>query len=320
MSLANNSYLVPFVSSFNFYYGKKTSTQWAINALQRTSDLLGLGAYSQATRRNYIAQLRWLFQYYPDTRPSLITRPMTIDYLMYCANTLGSSKVKTKMAANAFAFFFRQVLNKPYELPSILFQAHSAKLPAVMSTEEVSTIINSIDNLKHRTIISVLYSTGMRISEVAALKIGDIDSKAMRIKVVSGKGNKDRFTILSPNLLMELRSYWVAYQPDTYLFNGTAKGKKYSVRSIQTIMTKALIKVGLKGKNYTVHTFRHSFATHLLNQGTDLLTIKALLGHANLSQTIQYLHLSEKHIANVVSPYDLLHDATTPTEKSVNLW
>lgn len=116
------------------------------------------------TARNYLSQLRWLFQYYPDIRPSQLTRPMTIDYLVYCSKTLGCSKVKAKMAANAFAFFFRQVLNQPYELPSILFQAHSAKLPSVMSTQEVKTIIDSIDNTKHRTIISLLYSTGMRLS------------------------------------------------------------------------------------------------------------------------------------------------------------
>ncbi len=245
---------------------------------------------------------------------------MTIDYLVYCVKSLGSSKVKTKMAANAFAFFFRQVLNQPYELPSILFQAHSSKLPSVMSTEEVRTIINSIDNVKHRAIISLLYSTGMRLSEIASLKIEDIDSKAMRIKVVSGKGNKDRFTILSDAMLMELRAYWLLYKPEKYLFNGPAKGKKYSVRSIQHILAKALIKVGLDGKSYTIHTFRHSFATHLLNQGTDLLSIKALLGHANIGQTMQYLHLSNHHIQKVVSPYDLLQDMDGTSHKYELSW
>lgn len=245
---------------------------------------------------------------------------MTIDYLVYCTKTLGSSKVKTKMAANAFAFFFRQVLNQPYELPSILFQAHSAKLPSVMSPEEVKTIISSIDNTKHRTIISLLYSTGMRLSEVASLKIADIDSNAMRIKVVSGKGNKDRFTILSESMLLELRAYWLQYRPEKYLFNGPAKGKKYSIRSIQHILGKALIRVGLAGKHYTIHTFRHSFATHLLNQGTDLLSIKALLGHASIAQTIQYLHLSNHHIQNVVSPYDLLQDISSSIHKYDLSW
>lgn len=245
---------------------------------------------------------------------------MTIDYLVYCAKTLGSSKVKLKMAANAFAFFFRQALNQPYQLPSLLFKAHSAKLPAIMSPEEVIAIINSIDNTKHRTIISLLYSTGMRLGEVASLKMADIDSKAMRIKVVSGKGDKDRFTLLSQSMLLELRAYWIMYRPTVYLFNGPKKGKKYSVRSIQQILGNALITVGLAGKHYTIHTFRHSFATHLLNNGTDLLTIKALLGHANIAQTLQYLHLSEKHIRDVISPYDLLDDIGCTPLKPQSSW
>jgi site-specific recombinase XerD len=238
---------------------------------------------------------------------------------VYCVKTLGSSKVKTKMAAYAFAFFFRQVLNQPYELPSLLFSAHSGKLPTVMSPEDVIAIINSIINTKHRAIISLLYSTGMRISEVASLKIEDIDSKIMRIKVVSGKGDKDRFTVLSESMLLELRAYWLKYRPVVYLFNGPEKGKKYTTRSIQHILSKSLKKVGLSGKHYTIHTFRHSFATHLLNNGTDLLTIRSLLGHANISQTMQYLHLSEKHTCDVISPYDLLQDiGSTPlkTKKS----
>jgi site-specific recombinase XerD len=104
------------------------------------------------------------------------------------------------------------------------------------------------------------------------------------------------------------------------LFNGSVKGKKYSERTIQHILGKTLINVGLSGKHYTIHTFRHSFATHLLNNGTDLITIKALLGHANIAQTMQYLHLSEKHIRNVVSPYDLLEDITKPKSKYELTW
>jgi len=238
---------------------------------------------------------------------------MTIDYLMYCSKTLGCSKVKAKMSANAFAFFFRQVLQQPYQLPNILFKAHSARLPSVMSPEEVKTIINSITNVKHRAVMSFLYSTGMRLNEVSCFKIKDIDSKAMRVKVVGGKGSKDRFTLLSYTMLAELRAYWIADRPEEYLFNGKVKGKKYTNRSIQTILTKALIKVGLTGKHYTIHTFRHSFATHLLNNGTDLMTIKELLGHSSIQQTMKYLHLSDRHTRAVVNPYDLIQETATST-------
>jgi len=270
--------------------------------------MLRLGEYSELTIRNYLAELRWLFCYYPDTRPSQITREMTVDYLLYLVKTQGCSRVKTKMAAQAFSCFFRHVLNKPYQTPSILFPARSAKLPSVMKPEEVKAVIDAVQNVKHRTLLSLLYSTGMRLREIAHLKIADIDSKAMRIKVVSGKGNKDRFTLLSAPMLLELRAYYVQYRPEIYLFNGAGKGRKYGERTIQTIMTQALAKAGLTDKQYSVHTIRHSFATHLLDHGADLPTIKSLLGHANITQTMQYLHLSTEHIKEVVNPFDVLPD------------
>jgi len=266
-----------------------------------------LGHYSPDTARNYLSQLRWLFAYYPQVRPSQITRPMTMDYLVYLAKTLGSSLTKIRMAAQAFAFFFRQVLNQPYEVPSVLFPAHHAKLPPVMRTGQVKMVIDCIENLKHRMVVSLLYSTGMRLSEVANLKIEDIDSTDMRIKVCSGKGDKDRYTLLSPQLLFELREYFRAYRPEVYLFNGMHKGTKYATRTIQKVVQNALERTGLGDKGFTVHTFRHSFATHLLDNGADLLTIKELLGHANLTQTMHYLHLSNAHTRQVANPLDMLY-------------
>jgi site-specific recombinase XerD len=146
----------------------------------------------------------------------------------------------------------------------------------------------------------------MRVSEIANCKIADIDSKNMRIKVVQGKGAKDRFTVLSEQVLLELRAYYLIYKPKEYLFNGQKPGKRYGVRSIQHLMQKALIKVGLESKNYTIHTIRHSFATHLLDNGTDLYTIKELLGHTNLQTTMRYMHLTARRIDEIVNPYDAL--------------
>lgn len=280
-----------------------------INALQRTDDMLRLGDYSPLTIRNYLRELRWLFMYYPDTRPSQITREMTIDYLIYLVKTQGCSRVKSKMAAQAFSCFFRHVLNKPYQTPSILFPARCAKLPAVMSPQQIKATLDIIQNIKHRTLLLMLYSTGMRLSEIAALKIADIDSQQMRIKVVAGKGKKDRFTLLSQNMLYELRAYYLLYRPVNFLFNGSKKASKYSERSIQHIVSMALAKAGLNNKHFSVHTIRHSFATHLLNNGADLPTIQALLGHANIAQTVQYLHLSTEHIKSVVNPLDVLPTA-----------
>ncbi len=143
-----------------------------------------------------------------------------------------------------------------------------------MSMEEIKAMIDAVKNLKHRTIIMLLYSTGMRVSEIASLKITDIDSKIMRIKIVQGKGSKDRFTILSETVLQELRAYYIIYKPAEYLFNGSCRGKKMSVRNIQHTIQITLALIGLSGKSYSVHTIRHSFATHLVDNGTDYIRLK----------------------------------------------
>ena len=212
------------------------------------------------------------------------------------------------MAANSFAFFFRQVQNKAYKIPTVLFAAHSNKLPVVMNVQEVYDVINALKNVKHKTLIILLYSTGMRLSEIANLKIADIDSKLMRIKIVDGKGKKDRFVPLSQLVLVQLRSYYLQYKPVVFLFNGAGKGRKYGVRTIQHILQNTLVKVGLESKNYSVHSIRHSFATHLIDNGADLQLIQELLGHHHIAQTTQYLHLSSKRMHQTINPYDAMLD------------
>lgn len=175
-----------------------------------------------------------------------------------------------------------------------------------MQVQEVYDVINTLTNIKHKTIITLLYSTGMRISEISNLKIADIDSTLMRIKVVNGKGKKDRFVPLSQLVLQALRFYYLQYKPVTYLFNGYAGGKRYAPRTIQHILQNTLAKIGLQHKNYTVHTIRHSFATHLVDNGADLQLIQELMGHHHISQTTAYLHLSSKRINQVVNPYDAM--------------
>jgi integrase/recombinase XerD len=250
--------------------------------------------------------LRYLFVYYADVNPQDFTEDMVMQYLLYLSKTLGCSRVKCKMAAQSISFFFRHVLKNAYVIPSVIYPRSTGKLPPVMSAEEIKTMIDSVQNLKHRTIIMLLYSTGMRVSEISSLKITDIDSKSMRIKVVQGKGSKDRFTILSQQVLLELRAYYLIYKPKEYLFNGSHTGRKMSVRNIQHTVQKTLAQIGLGSKQYTVHTIRHSFATHLVDNGTDLHTVKELLGHTTLQTTMRYMHLSSKRIEGVVNPYDIL--------------
>jgi len=272
------------------------------------------------TKRSYLTELRYLFSHYLTTRPSQLTEKMAVDYLIYLAKTLKCSKVKIKMASQSFSFFFKHVLKKEYHSPKVLYGAHSHKLPAVMSADEVRKIIFGIKNTKHRTLLSLVYSTGMRLQEICNLKIEHIDSKQMIIRIVAGKGRKDRIVPLSYAILSELRIYFLQYRPQVYLFNGSKSGNKYSPRMAQHILSKTLIELGLHGKDYSFHTLRHSFATHLYDNGTDLLTIQHLMGHQHISQTILYLHLSTKRLASVVNPFDLLLDLTAHDPLNKKPW
>jgi integrase/recombinase XerD len=267
---------------------------------------LSIGHYSPLTIRNYLAELRFIFVYYADVDPLDLTEDMIMGYLLYLSKTLGCSRVKCKMAAQSISFFMRHVAKRPYVIPTVIYPRPTSKLPSVMLPEEIMKLIDGVQNIKHRTILMLLYSTGMRVSEIANCRIADIDSTNMRIKIVQGKGCKDRFTILSEQVLLELRAYYIIYKPKEYLFDGYRPGKRYSVRSIQHLMQKALIKTGLENKNYTIHTIRHSFATHLLDNGTDLYTIKELLGHNNLQTTMRYMHLTSRRIDEIINPYDAL--------------
>ncbi|MCY7292121.1 MAG: site-specific integrase [Ferruginibacter sp.] len=277
--------------------------------------MFAAGHYSTQTAKNYLTELRYLFSYYADCRPSQLTYHQTVDYLIYLTKTLGCSRVKSKMAAQSFAFFFKHVLQKPYQVPGFLFPARDAKLPVCMPVQDVITILNAIDNVKHKMIISLIYSTGLRLKEAVHLRIEDIDSKAMCIKVVEGKGKKDRFVALSNNILTALRAYYLTYKPLVYLFNGTQKGKPYTSRSVQHILEKVLHKTNLQNKGYSIHTLRHSYATHLLKNGADLPAIKQLMGHHHLSQTMQYVHISTKHINSVVNPCDVIAESLTIKNK-----
>lgn len=224
------------------------------------------------------------------------------------------------MATQSFSFFFKHVLKKEYHSPKVLYTAHEQKLPAVMSADEVRKIIIGTKNIKHRTLLSLVYSTGMRLQEICNLKIEHIDSKQMIIRIVAGKGKKDRIVPLSHPILSILRIYYLQYRPQTYLFNGSKIGRKYSARMAQHILSKTLSDHGLHRKDYSFHTLRHSFATHLYDNGTDLMTIQHLMGHQNISQTIQYLHLSTKRLTNIVNPFDLLLDQPLNEELNRRTW
>jgi len=178
-------------------------------------------------------------------------------------------------------------------------------LPVVLSKEEVVKILSSIDNIKHKAILMLVYSTGLRVKEVVKLKPEDIDSKRMLVYVKRSKGRKDRYAMLSEMALQMLREYWRLYKPDEWLFEGARKGRHISTRTVQHILEHACARAGIR-KDISVLTLRHSFATHLLESGVDLRYIQELLGHAHSKTAEIYTHVSTKSIGKIKSPLDKL--------------
>lgn len=261
--------------------------------------------YSPRTMRNYLQEMRFLFAHYCDLIPESIVSKDIIAYINFIIKEHEVGREKCHQVAQACSFFFKHVMPSAFVIPSQFYPRKENKLPQVFSTDQVQQLLAAIANLKHKVIISLFYGTGLRMNELVNLKICDIDSKAFQVKV-SGKGRKDRFTLLPKTLLEELRKYYLQHKPQTYLFEGQLKGKPMHPRSIQHFVQRYITIIGLGGKDYSAHTLRHSFATHLLDAGADIHTIKELLGHNNISTTMVYLHLQQSKRAGLVSPFDAM--------------
>lgn len=265
-----------------------------------------VGGYSPRSIGNYVREMRIIFEYYPQTRPSQLTAEQIEQYICYIKKVFNSGHDKCRMVASSVSFFFKQVLKRPYDLPTKLYPKKKFQLPNVMTPEEVRQLLGTACSIKQLAIIQLFYSSGVRLEECSHIKLSDIDSKNMRLKVVQGKGNKDRYTLLSPYALATLRAYFVKHRPTIYLFEAKAKGRKVHCRTLQLQVELAMKQAGFKDKGYSAHTLRHSFATHLLDTGTDLHTIKELLGHSNISTTMVYLHLQTQRCSRIVNPLDHL--------------
>lgn len=212
-----------------------------------------------------------------------------------------------KMGYFALKFLFTRVYHKEWAKEYLPTPKIAKTLPLVLGTEEVFDVLSVIKNLKHRSIIMFIYSTGVRISECVNIKLTDIDSKRMQVNIQEGKGLKQRKVPLSPVLLKILRRYYKEYKPQYYLFEGAGgKGTHLGVTAVRELCKKARYLTPSITKHYTPHTFRHCFATHLLEQGTNLLIIQRLMGHASLSNTLKYLHVQKLSIYKVQNPLDNL--------------
>jgi site-specific recombinase XerD len=270
--------------------------------IDKYEKILRLKNYSPKTEKAYLHHLNLFLNYISKSNVSSVDSKILLDYFNYLKQTRKFSYSAIKQSLASVRFLFLDVLKKEIDFDFFVKIKKPNSLPDILTIEEVRKIINSITNLKHRAIISTIYSCGLRISEAVNLEINDIDSSAMTVKIVNAKGRNDRIVMLSEKLLSLLRQYFKEYKPKAYLFEGQ-KGEKYSSRSIQKIFNNAVKKVGIK-KKVTVHSLRHSFASHLLDNGTDIRFIQELLGHKHLSTTQIYTHINPISVKKIKSPFD----------------
>jgi site-specific recombinase XerD len=267
-----------------------------------TLEYMQLKDYAPSTIRSYIRYLSRYSQHF-GCCPSELRLQDAAQYLLYLKQERKLSASSLNAAYSALKILYVHVLKRPWDSSILPRPRRRKSLPYILSKDEVNRILNVCRNVKHRTILMLMYSAGLRISEVVRLKIIDIDSNRMSIRVDQGKGNKDRYSVLSKLMLKQLRFYWKVYQPHKWLFIGQDGASPYSSRSVQQIFIRCKIKAGVQ-KPATAHTLRHCFATHLIEAGADIYIVKQLLGHKDLKTTAQYLHLSNDHLKDFNHPLD----------------
>lgn len=271
---------------------------------QRMLEDLRVRNYSRKTQTTYIQHVARFAAYFKRSPDQLTTEDIRT-YLVHLVEEKRVSWTWFNQMVCALRFFYGVTLGRGDMVPDIPFPRTSRKLPTVLSAEEVVRLLKAVRNLKHRTVLTTIYATGLRISEALALKVSDIDSQRMVINVRQGKGRKDRTVMLSPQLLDLLRSYARQAGPRDWLFPGRSLDHALNATALQRACVQARIKAGLS-KHASVHTLRHSFATHLLEAGTDLRVIQTLLGHRSVNTTAIYTHVSTQRLHNTPSPLDRL--------------
>jgi len=273
-------------------------------ALELMKSKLVAHRYSKSTQSVYMMMFKSFLNYSYPMPLHEITKQHVTWYHQKLINEKGISRSYQNQSINALKFYLEKVLGRDRMYIDLDRPKQVKSLPEVLNMDEVMRIFQACSNLKHKVILLTIYSAGLRVGELLNLKIGDIDSKHMRIWVRQGKGNKDRATTLSSQLLPLLRKYYVQYQPKTYLFEGQSGGQ-YTSSSIRRVLGRAVNKAGIR-KKVRPHTLRHSYATHMLEQGVNLRYIQTLLGHTSPKTTEIYTHVSSRDLEEIKSPLDAM--------------
>lgn len=269
--------------------------------LNKMEKRMSLANYAESTMVSYMRSVRVMGTKIGKS-PENIEQDELHEYLLSLKDQMGQSSWHTHLFGVKYVYC--EVLEMPELVTSLPKSKREQRLPVVLNQEELREIFFACRSPKHRCLFKLAYSTGMRMNELRLLKLTDIDSERMRIRIEQGKGRKDRYTVLPSSLLAELRQYYKASRPKTYLFNGQKKGEPMAKRSIQHALNAVLKRTGIK-KPASMHSFRHAFSCHVIEMGMDIVTLQHLLGHSHLSTTILYLRVAEAPQSSVFSPLDL---------------
>ena len=271
-------------------------------ALSKMVEILQLKAYSKNTINTYRNEFAQLLYTLKERNVDELDAERLRSYFLYCVNELKLSENTLNSRINAVKFYFEVVIKREKFFFEIPRPKKPSILPKVLSANDIKKIFEATTNLKHNTMLKICYGMGLRVSEIVKLKIKDIDSERMQAFIERAKGKKDRYVNLPESILEQLRSYYLEFKPKDYLFEGQYGGE-YSIRSAQKVFTDALKKAKIN-KTIGIHGLRHSFATHLMENGTDAIFIQKLLGHNDIKTTLKYIHVSKKDVKNIKSPLD----------------
>ena len=263
---------------------------------------LRIRGYAENTRKSYIEKMR-CFARFSRRSPDELTAEDVKQYQLFLTKVKRVSWSTFNVHVCAIRFFYREVLRVEWNVEHIPYQKRGRKLPVILSGEEICALLDTTTNLKHRALLMAIYSAGLRPSEAVHLRLPDIDSGRMMIRVDQGKGRKDRYVMLSERLLLTLRRYWREYQPALWLFSGQDPSRPLTHGSVEKLFARAKNRAGIQ-KRVSPHSLRHSFATHLLERGVNIRMIQRLLGHRSLRSTEIYTHVAESYVRDTRSPLD----------------